>query len=139
MRTFMQCIHHSVIHLFKSIQPADKAVEYLTDSYKLLTLIENNNKNSNNNTHNTTQHNTTQHNTTQHNTTQHNTHTHTHTQAVGKSRGLGRTEWMGVETRSQMRSKHINGLKERYLLGQKSANFWGNPLCQATKRHLNNS
>ena len=38
------------------------------------------------------------------------------------------------------RSKHITGSKERYLLGQdKTSKFWGNPLCQATKRHLNNS
>ena len=26
-------VHHSVIHAYKSTQPADKAVEYLTDSY----------------------------------------------------------------------------------------------------------
>ena len=36
------------------------------------------------------------------------------------------------------RSKHMNGLKERYLLGKKaqSANFRGDSFSQATKRHL---
>ena len=33
------CIHHSVINVFKSIQPAYKTEEYLIDSYKLLVLI----------------------------------------------------------------------------------------------------
>ena len=42
-------------------------------------------------------------------------------------------------SRAATRSKHIKGLKERYFLGQRqSGNFRGNPLCQATKRHLNN-
>ena len=33
--------------------------------------------------------------------------------------------------------KHIKGSKERCLL-QQNANLRGNPLCQATQRHLNN-
>jgi len=37
----------------------------------------------------------------------------------------------------ETRSKHMKGSKERYLLGQKqSANFRGNPFCEAAKRHL---
>ena len=41
-------------------------------------------------------------------------------------------------------SKHMQGSEERYLLGQnKTGKFRGNPLCnplcQAIKRHLNNS
>ena len=41
---------------------------------------------------------------------------------------------------SLMRSKHIKDSKERYLLGQNTAcEFRGNPLHQATKRHLKNS
>ena len=39
IRTYIQCIHHSVIRAFISIQLADKAVKYLIDSYKLLLLI----------------------------------------------------------------------------------------------------
>ena len=39
-----------------------------------------------------------------------------------------------------VRSKHTKGSKERYLLGQtlktQHANFRGNPLYQATERHL---
>jgi len=36
-----KCTHayRAVIHVFKSIQPADKAEEILIDSYKLLLLI----------------------------------------------------------------------------------------------------
>ena len=33
----------------------------------------------------------------------------------------------------------VCGLKERYYEKTKPARFGGNPLCQATKRHLNNS
>ena len=40
----------------------------------------------------------------------------------------------------QIKFLHIKGSKERYLLGQNAnANFWGHPLYQATKWHLNNS
>ena len=38
MYTCMQCIYHSVIHVY-SIQPTDKVVEYLINSFKLLLLI----------------------------------------------------------------------------------------------------
>ena len=39
------------------------------------------------------------------------------------------------------RSKHIKGSKERLFIMTRTqpANFRGNPLCQVTKRHLNNS
>ena len=37
----IQCIHHSVIHVFISVQPADKVVEYMINSYKLLVLMVN--------------------------------------------------------------------------------------------------
>ena len=35
-------------------------------------------------------------------------------------------------------AKPMKGSKERYLLGQQSAHFLGIPLCQGTKRQLNN-
>ena len=50
----------------------------------------------------------------------------------------------GRSTLLERRSKHIKVSEERYLLGQnKTGKFRGNPLynflCQAIKRHLNNS
>ena len=47
-----------------------------------------------------------------------------------------KTEAMLIGTRS----KHIKGSKERCLSGQDTTcKFSGNPICQATKRYLNNS
>ena len=42
-----------------------------------------------------------------------------------------------INKMTKTRSKHITGSKERYLLGRaKTRKISGNPLCQATKRHL---
>ena len=37
------------------------------------------------------------------------------------------------------KSQYIKGSKERLFIGTQSANFWGNPLCRATKQHLSNN
>ena len=61
------------------------------------------------------------------------------------TRTYNKSTWYGSSFEREMTTKpsipkHIKGSKERYLLGQdKTSNFRGNPLCQATKRHLNNS
>ena len=38
MHRYIQCVHYSITRVFLSIQPADKAVEYIIDSYKLILL-----------------------------------------------------------------------------------------------------
>ena len=60
------------------------------------------------------------------------------------TRTYNNSTWYGSSFVREMTTKpsipkHIKGSKERYLLGQdKTSNFRGNPLGQATKRHLNN-
>ena len=52
------------------------------------------------------------------------------------------TSWLG-RPHKVTGPKHIKGSKERLFIrtqtDTQSANFRGNPLCQTTKRHLNNS
>ena len=82
MHIFIQCIHHSVMHGIKSIQPEDKAAEYLIEPFTVLLLI------------------------VSYNTHAH-THTHTHTHTSSrKVRWTGRNG-MAVETWPQM-TNHCN-------------------------------
>ena len=41
-----------------------------------------------------------------------------------------------IRTQKQSTHKRLN---RRLFIGKKESNFWGNPLCQATKRRSNNS
>ena len=66
-----------------------------------------------------------------------------HLPVVAQNRGVLLQSEAQEEHDWRSKPKHMKGSTERCLLGQKNkqtktANFRVNPLCQATKRYLNN-